>query len=177
MKLARRNNDAPRVADEIGLPLEIHGMPGHLLRRMHQASQAIFDIEIAAAGLDVTSPQYAAMTVIAAQPGLGQATLATAIAFDRPTTGGVIDRLAAKGLVRRENDAHDRRLRRLYLEPAGKAVLDKATPVVRRVQEKMLQGLSEPEHATMLRLLTKALGAVGDVARSSARGKASDRGT
>ena len=37
-----------------------------------------------------------------ANPGIDQARLATAIAFDRATTGGVIDRLEAKGLVRRE---------------------------------------------------------------------------
>jgi DNA-binding MarR family transcriptional regulator len=46
--------------------------------------------------------RYAALPVIAARPGLDQAALAGAIAFDRPTTGGVIDRLEAKGLVRRQ---------------------------------------------------------------------------
>ena len=150
-------------------------MPGHLVRRMHQASQAIFDAEIAAAGFDLTSVQFAALTVIAARPGLDQATLASAIAFDRPTTGGVIDRLEAKGLVRRENDPEDRRLRRLYLQPAGKAALAGATPVVQRIQELMLQGLSAPERTTLLRLLAKALAAVGDVARPTARAKAASQ--
>lgn len=160
------------TTDKISPTAEIYGMPGHLLRRMHQASQAIFDTEIAAAGYDLTSVQYAALTVIAARPGLDQATLARAIAFDRPTTGGVVDRLEAKGLVRRENDPNDRRARRLYLQPTGKVTLDGVTPVVRRAQQLMLQGLSAPERSTLMRLLTKALSAVGDVARPSARTKA-----
>ena len=86
-------------------------MPGHLIRRMQQASLAIFDTEMARAGCDLTSVQYAALVAIAAQPGLDQATLASVIAFDRVTTGGVIDRLEAKGDVRREMPSDDRRSR------------------------------------------------------------------
>lgn len=153
-------------------PIAIYSMPGHLIRRMHQASQAIFDSAIAEAGFDLTPVQFAALTVIAARPGLDQATLASAIAFDRPTTGGVIDRLEAKGLVRREIAKGDRRSRRLHLQPAGRQVLEGATPVVEHVQESMLIGLSAAEQATLLRLLGKALKAVGEVTRPAARSPA-----
>jgi len=150
-------------------PIAIYGMPGHLIRRMHQASQAIFDSAIAEAGYDLTPVQFAALTVIAARPGLDQATLASAIAFDRPTTGGVIDRLEAKGLVRREIAKGDRRSRRLHLQSAGRQVLEGAMPVVERVQETMLGGLSAADQATFLRLLSKALKAVGEVSRPTAK--------
>ena len=166
MKLAGRGGSAE--SDPL-TPLEITGMPGHLVRRMHQASQAIFDAQVAAAGFDLTSVQFAALAMIATQPGLDQATLASAIAFDRATTGGVIDRLEAKGFVRREVTRADRRLRHLYLEPAGEHVLAAATPVVQRVQELMLDGLDQKERATLLRLLSKALQAVGDVSRPAVR--------
>jgi MarR family transcriptional regulator, temperature-dependent positive regulator of motility len=152
-----------------GSKLEVHGMPGHLIRRMHQASQAVFDGEMARSGHDLTSVQFAALAVIAAQPGLDQATLASVIAFDRVTTGGVIDRLEAKGLVRREIAKGDRRSRRLHLEPEGMRVLESARPVVRNVQSKMMIGLNEKEQATFLKLLQKALDAVGDVRRVTAR--------
>ncbi len=148
--------------------LEIFEMPGHLMRRMHQASLAIFDTEVAAAGFDLTSVQYAAMTVIAANPGIGQAALAQAIAYDRPTTGGVIDRLESKGLVRRENDPHDRRSRLLFLEEAGKTVLAGITPAVRRAQDHMLQGLSAAERKMLLQLVKKTLSIVGTIRRHSA---------
>lgn len=162
----------PSTAVETIEPVEIYGMPGHLIRRMHQASQAIFDAQVNDAGIDLTSVQFAALAMIGATPGIDQATLANAIAFDRPTTGGVIDRLEAKGFVRREITKVDRRMRHLYLEPAGKAILDSATPIVRRVQDLMLAGLAATERATLLRLLTKALSAAGDTSRPMLRSAA-----
>jgi MarR family transcriptional regulator, temperature-dependent positive regulator of motility len=153
--LPSTNVDAARR--EQNVPAEIFSMPGHLVRRLHQASQAIFDAEVAAAGIDLTSVQFAALTIVAAHPGIDQARLANAIAFDRATTGGVIDRLEAKGFVRREVDKTDRRARRLYVEAAGEATLRAATPVVRHAQTLMLKGLSDKEQATILKLLSKAV--------------------
>lgn len=154
---------------ETGTPVEIFGMPGHLIRRMHQASTAIFDTEVGKAGFDLTSVQFAALTAIEARPGLDQATLASVIGFDRVTIGGVVDRLEAKRLVRREIAEGDRRARRLFLEPPGKVALEGVTPVVRRVQDVMLKGLSAKERVALLRLLRKALDAVGDVSRPTLR--------
>jgi DNA-binding MarR family transcriptional regulator len=156
-----------RRDSEVETPLEFYGMPGHLIRRMHQASQAIFDRAMAEAGFDITSVQFAALSTIAARPGLDQATLAASIAFDRPTTGGVIDRLEAKGLVRRKVSAGDRRARELYAEPKGEAVLSAVRPIVRKVQKRMLQGLNAQEQATLLRLLSKALDEVGEASRAA----------
>ena len=157
------------AASDADASVEIYGMPGHLIRRMHQAAQAIFDAEMAKAGYDLTSVQFAALAVIAARPGIDQATLASAIAFDRTTTGGVIDRLEAKGLVRREIAKGDRRSRRLHAQPAGKAMLQAVTPIVFRVQELMLEGLNVSEKATFMRLLGKALRTVGDASRPSSK--------
>ena len=148
---------------------EIHAMPGHLIRRMHQSSMAIFDTEMAKAGLDLTSVQFAALTAIAARPGLDQATLAGVIAFDRVTTGGVVDRLESKAFVRREFAKGDRRSRRLHLQPAGDIVLAAARPIVQAIQGKILEGLSPDEQAVLLRLLAKALRTVGDARRTSPR--------
>lgn len=145
------------TANVDGEPAQLFAMPGHLIRRMHQASQAVFDSEVAAAGVDLTSVQFAALTIIAAKPGIDQARLAAAIAFDRATTGGVIDRLEAKGFVRREIVKTDRRARRLHLEAAGLATLRAATPIVRHAQTLMLKSLSDKEQATLLRLMAKAV--------------------
>lgn len=151
------------------LPPEIHAMPGHLIRRMHQASQAVFDAEITAAGFDLTSVQFAALTVVEARPGLDQASLSTAIAFDRATTGGVVDRLEFKGLVRREISKVDRRARHLFIEPEGQTVLIGVRPVVDRVQGIILGGLNAAEKAAFLTLLEKALATIGDATRSDAK--------
>ena len=51
-------------------------MPGYLIRRAHQAATARFAEEMSKAGLTLTPFQYAALSAIAAQPGLDQARVA-----------------------------------------------------------------------------------------------------
>ena len=48
--------------------------PGHLARRFQQIAVAVFHAEAEAKGCDLTPVQYAALTKIAAEPGLDQAT-------------------------------------------------------------------------------------------------------
>lgn len=156
---------APQAEDR----LDIYDMPGHLIRRMQQASVAIFDNEVRAAGFDLTPVQFAAMMKIASEPGIDQASVAQAIAYDRVTIGGVVDRLEAKGFVRREIDRRDRRARRLYLEPKGKTALEHVRPIVREAQGKILAGLDGTERETLTTLLRKALAHVGDVTRTPTR--------
>lgn len=150
--------------------LEIHAMPGHLIRRMHQSATVIFDTTMAEAGLDLTPVQFSALHAAASHPGLDQASLAAAIASDRATLGGAVDRLEAKGLVRREVDRHDRRARRVYIEAEGEKVLAEAMPALRAAQAQILQGLTNAEAAILTELLAKALASVGDLTRASLRG-------
>jgi DNA-binding MarR family transcriptional regulator len=156
---------------DAGVPIEIYDMPGHLIRRLHQASQAAFDAAITNAGFDLTPVQFAALFVAAARPGLDQASLASAIAFDRATTGGVIDRLEGKGLLRREVAKGDRRSRLLYPQPAGIEMIERVLPTVRKVQEVILQGLSAEEKITFARLARKALASPGAPGRPAAGGR------
>ena len=162
---AARQKKLAKEADLSRFGEEMLSMPGHLIRRMHQASQVIFDSHVAAAGFELTSVQFAALTVIAAQPGLDQATLAREISFDRATTGGVIERLEIKGLIRREVSAQDRRARLLYLERSGEEMLENVIPLAREAQRAMLSGLTASERAIFLQLTSKALAHVGDASR------------
>lgn len=138
--------------------LDIHTMPGHLIRRMNQLSVATFMEEAAAAGFDVTPVQYAALDAIASNAALDQTTLSGLIAYDRVTIGGVVDRLVAKGLVRREVNPSDRRARALYATEAGHALFDAMAPVVARIQEAMLARLNPSERVALIGLLKKATG-------------------
>ena len=76
--------------------------PGHLARRFQQIAVAVFHAAVEEAGYDLTPVQYAALTEIATQPGIDQATLAGLIAYDRTTITGVVDRLVQKGLLVRQ---------------------------------------------------------------------------
>lgn len=136
--------------------LDIHAMPGHLIRRLHQISVSIFAERMAAAGHDLTPVQFGALSAVAAVPGIDQATLAARIAYDRATIGGVVDRLAAKGLVARSVSQTDRRARTLRITPAGQAMLDAVRPLVAQVQQETLAGLDAGERDAFVALLVKA---------------------
>jgi len=133
-------------------------MAGHLIRRLHQQSTQVFQAQTQAAGLDLTSVQFAALDAIAQQPGIDQASLAATIGFDRATIGGVIDRLERKGLVQRVVSTQDRRARQLSLTPDGGQLLLASRPVVEALQADILAPLTPEDRTTFLALAHKALG-------------------
>jgi len=136
--------------------MDIHTMPGHLIRRLNQISVALFMDRMAAAGLKLTPVQFAALSAIRDHPGIDQATVAGLVAYDRATLGKVIDRLDARGLVLRRIAAQDRRARELTLTEAGEALLETARPHVEALQPDILAGLDAAERTEVLRLLHKA---------------------
>ena len=91
--------------------------PGHLIRRAHQISVAVFADEVGAHA--VTPVQFAILNLLLGQPGIDQITLAQGVAFDAATIGSVIGRLEKKGWLRRQPDVADRRRKLLWLTPEG----------------------------------------------------------
>ena len=134
---------------------EIYGMAGHLIRRLNQISVAVFAERMAEMQVDLTPVQYAALATVRDNEGIDQAGLAGAIAYDKATIGGVVDRLAAKGLILRRRSQTDRRARALAISEKGKALLDRIGPVVRALQDDILAGLDAKEKSRLLALLTK----------------------
>ena len=127
---------------------DLHAMPGHLIRRVHQISMALFAEECAASGL--TSVQFAALTAIRENPDVDATRLSSLVAFDRSTLGDVLERLEGKGWILRGPSPHDKRIKILRLSPAGSQVLDAAEPEVRRVQQRLLEPLDPGERTEMI---------------------------
>lgn len=133
----------------------IQTMPGHLIRRLNQISLAIFSEHMGEIGADLTPVQFAALNTIVERPGIDQAGLARAIAYDKATIGGVVDRLVTKSLVFRRRSTTDRRARELHITPEGQALLEQVSPVVLALQDKILAGLDDAEKTRFIELLTK----------------------
>ena len=136
----------------------MYEMPGHLIRRAHQISGAIFTARLT--GFDITSVQYAAMVAIASQPGIDATRLSDLIAFDRATLGGVLDRLEAKGLIARQPSRQDRRVKTITLTVDGSALLETVKDRVLAAQVEMMHSLSEAEQDQFIALLKKFVGRV-----------------
>lgn len=141
--------------------IDLDDLPGHHIRRLQQIAVALFLQETEPFG--ITPVQYAALQGVAASPGIDQRTLARTIGLDTSTTGGVIDRLEARGLVQRNPNPDDRRVRLLTLTKDGVALLRLIAPAMLRAQQRILEPLpatQRKEFMRMLRLLVEANNAV-----------------
>lgn len=138
---------------------ELHGLPGHLIRRAHQISGALFSANLAPQ--DLTQVQYAAMVAIGGQSLIDATRLSELIALDKATLGGVIDRLEAKGFVRRRASKDDRRVKLITLTPAGRSVLESVESKVLKGESQLLAPLSAAERRRLIVLLRKVCGVTG----------------
>ena len=127
--------------------------PGHLIRRAHQISVAVFNEHLSAA--DVTPVQFAILNALLDTPGVDQITLAKHVAFDPATSGSVIGRLESKGWVVRRADEVDRRRKLLVLTPEGLDALAGMRSAVAAVQSAILLPLTAPEQAQFMHLLSR----------------------
>ncbi|MBE1284977.1 MAG: MarR family transcriptional regulator [Rhodobacteraceae bacterium] len=146
--------------------MDIHTMPGHLIRRLNQISVALFADHMARAGLTLTPVQYSALCALRDYPGIDQATVAGLVAYDRATLGKVIDRLEDRGLIERTVSSNDRRARVLHLTEAGAHLLRQAHDPVQTAQPEILSGLSPAEQEQFIALLQKTTLAGNDLSRA-----------
>ena len=130
---------------------------GILIRRCHQINQALFYNEVGQ--WDLTPVQVSTLRVVEDYPGIDQRRLAQVISVDEATTGGVVRRLVERGLLSRESDTKDRRMRRLTITNAGVTALRAVAPGLQKLQDKLLGPLNREEAETLkslLRRLTEA---------------------
>ncbi|MFD8206777.1 MarR family winged helix-turn-helix transcriptional regulator [Streptomyces sp. NPDC059695] len=92
------------------------------------------DFTVAAASENLTASQGKALTVLRRGPAAMRA-LAETLTCDASNMTGIIDRLEKRGLVRREADASDRRVKNVILTPEGERVTDAIRAKMRTTQE------------------------------------------
>lgn len=146
--------------------LDLHELPGHLIRRLQQIAVAVFLQETESLG--VTPVQFAALQAVAATPGIDQRTLAGQIGLDTSTVAGVVDRLESRGLLSRAVSPSDRRARVLMPTPAGSQTLRAVQPAMLRAQERILAPLPRAERREFVRMLKVLVDANNEHSRAPA---------
>lgn len=94
----------------------------HLMRelvRCYQAFERYSMADIRSTGL--TPPQFDVIATLGNTPGMTFRELGEKTLITKGTLTGVVDRLTAKGLVRRENHPDDARCFKVVLTPEGEA--------------------------------------------------------
>jgi DNA-binding MarR family transcriptional regulator len=146
---------------------DLHGTPGHLIRRAQQIAVALFMEECA--DLDLTPVQYAALVAVHEHPGIDATRLSALIAFDRSTLGNVLERLEARKLVQRYASPEDKRVKLLRLSPAGIAMLARASVPVMRAQERILAPLKPSDRERLIVLLEQLVKLNNEASRAPQR--------
>ena len=127
--------------------------PGHLLRRCHQISVAIFLDECQA--FDLTPLQYVTLSALAAHGPMDKATMSGAAALDRTTVAVVVKNLEERGLATTRPSDHDRRAKLIKITAKGLNLVSSAQNEAANAQERTVAPLTQKERTELLRLLGK----------------------
>jgi DNA-binding MarR family transcriptional regulator len=114
---------------------------GFLIHDVSRLRRSAFDRVLKP--LNVTRAQWWMLAYLSREDGMTQSQLAVELDMGKVAIGGLIDRLEKGGLVRREADATDRRINRIFLEPKSKQLIAKMRKVSHRLNEKILAGLDD----------------------------------
>ncbi len=148
---------APAV--EVGEAVDYDILPELVGSHLRRAQSVVFDDFLRTMAAQRIAPgQFGVLVLIAANPGLSQSALARAVGVERSTMVEVIDRLQARGLVERRPSAADRRSYALGLSAAGRRLLARLKPMVRRHERRATLRLDEAEKATLIGLLRRLHG-------------------
>lgn len=114
------------------------------------------------AGIDVTLPQYRALVVVGSRPGVAVGGLAEALDVHPTTATRLCDRLVAKGLLRREQSADDRRAVELRLTSSGRRLLQRVITHRRRDVAAIVDRIGAPVTAQAVQALEAFAEAAGE---------------
>jgi DNA-binding MarR family transcriptional regulator len=115
---------------------------------------------VAAAGQDITLPQYRALVVLASRGPKRPTSLAEELDVHPSTVTRLCDRLVAKRLVQRRESRTNRREVSITLTASGRRLVDAVTERRRVEIAQIVDRVPTEERATMVR----ALHALGDAA-------------
>ncbi|UQA96864.1 MarR family winged helix-turn-helix transcriptional regulator [Streptomyces halobius] len=129
--------------------------PAQLMDQLAQAAALYYrNFAAVAAECDLTLMQGKMLGLL--RRPMPMRTLADLLACDASNVTGIVDRLAARGLVRREPDPADRRVKRVMLTEQGEET-------VRRIRSELmsnltgLENLGEEDRRSFQRLLSAVL--------------------
>lgn len=132
---------------------------GYELKRVQQTLRHAMDAKVREIGL--TTPQYAALSVLEREEELSGAELARRCFVTPQTMSQILSGLESAGLVeRRSHPTHGRVVQARLTQP-GEEILSMAHERVSKVEERMLSRLSRDERGFLLSALRSCTAALG----------------
>jgi len=128
---------------------------GFLIRLVHQSLNRMLDQEMSP--LELTAMQWRPLALVAHQHIDTPAELARFIGVDTGAMTRTLDRLEAKGLLRRERSLADRRVVKLAVTEAGLAKARKIPALIAQTLNRHLRDFSADELTQLRQLLSRML--------------------
>ena len=127
-----------------------------VIKQMRAVWRALkHEIAARAGALGVTPPQLQAMWWLWQEDGALVSRIVEVAEIDGGTITGVLDRLEARGLVRRERSTDDRRAVRVFLTDEGWALREPVRQAVAEVNAAALAGFANDDREQLLGLLQR----------------------
>lgn len=123
----------------------------HLLHRAGQQAEELFSR--AASELAITARQFIVLAAIDGLDQPSQTVLCDVSGIDRSTLADIVRRLEMRGLIHRQRTKSDARMYAVKVTDEGRAVLQRAAPIARNVEEELLAGLGEADREVFVKLL------------------------
>jgi len=149
---------SPEAAQELEESGQLENRVGYELKRVQHDLRLGMDGTLKE--LDMTAPQYAALSVLAEEPGLSNAALARRSFVTPQTMNQILVRLEAAGLVERHAHPEHGRVLQAHLTEEGERLRQKCAERVDTIEELMVSGLSEDERSALLGLLRRCSAAL-----------------
>ena len=129
---------------------------GFLVTDISRLIRQEFDRLIAEAGLGVTPGEARALSHAARAGSVRQTVLAESMGVEAMTLSAYLDRLEARGLIRRTTDPTDRRAKLVHLTDAATEVLAYVRDISPRVRARAEGAMSPAEWQSLNMLLKRA---------------------
>ncbi len=146
---------------------------GFILHDVARLLRTTYDRRVRDLGL--TRSQWWVLTHLFRKDGITQSELAETLELERPSLGRLLDRLEAKGWVRRTPDPRDRRAKRVSLTDAAQTPMRVMREVAAGVREDALSSLNAADRDrfvdTLLTIKSNLMGQVNGVSKGNGRGE------
>jgi MarR family transcriptional regulator, organic hydroperoxide resistance regulator len=141
-----------QLPPEVKRLLAPHGI-GYRIKLLSQLTSRRFQEKLEPFGL--TPFHWIVLCCLWQDDGLATSSIGEKLQQVGGTLTGVLDRMAERGLIRRERDAHDRRIWRIWLTDAGRQLQDLLPPIAVEIREIALNGISYEERSQLSDLIDR----------------------
>lgn len=124
----------------------------HLLQQAHSALFRASDKSLRDL-VGLTASQQAVLYCLVQEDGVPISNIANRLNMGLSSLTGLIDRMAEKGFVRRQQSEKDARIYEIYLEQAGRDIADATLARTKKINGELLEPFSNEERAVIKRFL------------------------